>query len=87
MPYIYSAKRTIDRVRNEQDPELARIRRDVIRSPKIVKILDDLDGQPATASCWRRQVHGEPVMYVVGRSGEGRYVHEDDCEWRPEHAD
>lgn len=82
MPYIYSAKRTIDRVLNEQDPELSRIRRDVIRKPEIVKILEDLDGQDATPSCWRRQVQGEPVMYVVGRSGEGQYVSEDDCEWR-----
>ncbi len=84
MPYIYSARKTIDRVMHEPDPELSRIRRDVIRQPEIIKILDDLDGQPATASNWRRQVHGDPVMYVVGRSGEGRYVSEDDCEWRSE---
>ena len=80
MPYIYSASKTIDRVMHEQDPERLRI----IRQPNIIKILDDMDGQYATPSCWRRQVHGDPVMYVVGRSGEGRYVNENDCEWRSE---
>ena len=42
-------------------------------------IMDNLDGQEATASCWRRQVYMEPVLWVVGKNGEGNYVNEKDC--------
>lgn len=41
--------------------------------------MDNLDGQPASASCWRRQVFDEPVMWVVGKDGVGSYVNEADC--------
>lgn len=45
----------------------------------IIKIMDDLDGQEVTESCWRRQVYDEPVYYCIGKSGEGNYVNENDC--------
>lgn len=45
----------------------------------ILEIMDNLDGQEAISSCWRRQVHGEPVYWVVGKDGNGEYVNEDDC--------
>lgn len=45
----------------------------------IIKTMDNLDGQEATASCWRRQVYGEPVLWVVGKDGTGEYVSEEDC--------
>ena len=43
------------------------------------KIMDNLDGQEATASCWERVVKGEPVLWVVGKDGKGEYVNELDC--------
>lgn len=46
---------------------------------EILKIMDNLDGQPATASCWQRRVFDEPVLWVVGRDGIGMYVNEKDC--------
>ena len=46
----------------------------------IIKTMDNLDGQEATAGCWLRQVHGEPVLWVVGKDGIGEYVNEEDCE-------
>lgn len=46
---------------------------------EIIKIMDNLDGQPATASCWNRQVYDEPVLWVVGKDGNGEYVNEADC--------
>lgn len=42
-------------------------------------VMDNLDGQEATASCWNRVVYGEPVLYVKGKDGEGAYVNEADC--------
>lgn len=45
----------------------------------IITIMDNLDGQEATASCWKRQVYGEPVLYVYGKDGQGEYVNEADC--------
>ena len=48
---------------------------------EIVAIMDNLDGQEAISSCWRRQVHGEPVYWVVGKDGKGEYVNELDCTW------
>lgn len=49
-------------------------------TPEIDAIMDKLDGREATDHCWRRQVLGEPVLYVVGRGGTGTYVNEADCE-------
>ena len=45
----------------------------------VLGIMDNLDGQEAVASCWHRVVYGEPVLYVVGKDGTGRYVNESDC--------
>lgn len=43
------------------------------------KMMDNLDGMEASPSCWRRVVHQEPVMWVVGKDGNGAYVNENDC--------
>lgn len=53
-------------------------RSDMVDDKSLV-IMNDLDGLEASASNWRRMVHGEPVLYVVGRSGKGMYVNEADC--------
>lgn len=45
----------------------------------VIAIMDNLDGQEASASCWKRQVYGEPVLYVYGKDGQGEYVNEADC--------
>ena len=44
-----------------------------------MRIMDDLDGQEVSVSCWQRQVMGLPVFWVVGKSGKGNYVNEADC--------
>ena len=46
---------------------------------EIIEIMDNLDGQDASESCWRRRVHGEPLLWVVGKNGKGEYVNEMDC--------
>lgn len=43
-------------------------------------IMNNLDGQEATASCWERIVHNAPVYWVKGKDGKGYYVNENDCE-------
>lgn len=48
-------------------------------TPEIIAIMDNLDGQEATASCWNRRVFGEPVYWVIGKDGTGEYVNEYDC--------
>ena len=48
-------------------------------TPDILAIMDNLDGQDASASCWARQVHGEPVFWCVGKDGKGYEVNEADC--------
>ena len=68
---IFKKERMIERLTNEG-------RVDMI-TPEIVAIMDNLDGQMATESCWRRRVYNEPVLYVVGKDGKGEYVYEDDC--------
>ena len=55
-------------------------RKDLV-DDKALEIMDNLDGCAATKSCWRRVVHNEPVMWVVGKDGNGEYVNEKDCEW------
>lgn len=45
----------------------------------VMETMDNLDGCEATTSCWRRQVMMEPVLWVVGKNGEGEYVYEGDC--------
>ena len=44
-----------------------------------LEIMENLDGQPAIASCWLRVVHDTSVLWVVGRDGVGQYVNERDC--------
>lgn len=46
---------------------------------EVIRIMDNLDGQEASASCWKRQVYDEPVYWVVGKDGSGEYVNENDC--------
>lgn len=46
---------------------------------KALAIMDKLDGKRATTSCWKRQVYGEPVLWVDLGNGEGEYVNELDC--------
>ncbi len=48
-------------------------------TPEVKKIMDNLDGQDASASCWLRVVKDEPVLYVIGKDGKGEYVNETDC--------
>ena len=65
-------QKMIDRIKAEG-------REDMI-DDEVMSIMDNLDGQEATRSCWRRIVHGDPVLWVVGKDGEGYYVNELDCE-------
>lgn len=67
----FSKQKMIDRLTAEG-------RADAI-TDEIIAIMDNLDGQEAIASCWKRQVHNEPVYYVYGKDGHGEYVNEDDC--------
>ena len=46
---------------------------------EIEEIANDLDGMEANPRNWMAVVNEEPVMWVVGRSGKGRYVNADDC--------
>ena len=45
----------------------------------VLRMMDNLDGQEVTASCWERVVKGEPVYWCVGKDGQGSYVNENDC--------
>lgn len=67
----FSKQKMIDRVTAEG-------RADMI-DEGAMQIMDDLDGQEATTACWQRQVMGLPVLWVVGKSGKGNYVNENDC--------
>lgn len=67
----------------KKEKMLARIKaegREEMVDGTVLAILENLDGQTATTSNWRRQVYGEPVLWVVGKNGEGEYVNEADCE-------
>lgn len=48
-------------------------------TPDVIKIMDNLDGQEASESCWERVVKGAPILYVIGKDGRGDYVFEGDC--------
>ena len=48
-------------------------------TPEVTAIMDNLDGGYANPSNWRRVVYGEPVLWVVGKNGNGDYVNENDC--------
>ena len=45
----------------------------------VVKIMDNLDGQEVSTSCWNRQVNGKPVYSCVGKDGKTYDVNENDC--------
>ena len=47
---------------------------------EVTAIMDNLDGQEASASNWERQVKGAPLLWVIGKVGKGEYVNERDCE-------
>ena len=64
-------EKMIERVTNEGRADLI--------TPDVIEIMDNLDGCDANPSCWERQVHGEPVYWVVGKDGTGQYVNEKDC--------
>lgn len=67
----FSKQKMIDRVTAEG-------RADMI-DDEVRAIMDDLDGQPASTACWERQANGQPVLWVIGKSGKGNYVRESDC--------
>ena len=67
----FSKQRMIDRLKNEGLEDQI--------TPEIIAIMDNLDGRNASASCWRRRVYDEPLLYVVGKDGIGEYVNEADC--------
>ena len=48
-------------------------------TPEVTAIMDNLDGCDANPSNWRRVVHGDPLLWVVGKDGNGNYVNEKDC--------
>ena len=68
---VFSKQKMIDRLTVEG-------RADAI-TDEVIRIMDNLDGQEASASCWNRQVKDEPVYWVVGKDGSGEYVNELDC--------
>lgn len=68
---VFYKSMMIERIKKEGRFELI--------TPDITEIMDDLDGHEATENCWLRRVQGEPVLYVVGESGNGAYVNELDC--------
>lgn len=69
---VFKKEKMIARIKEEGMAELI--------TEDVLKIMDNLDGQRAEESCWRRRVYGEPVMYVIGKDGIGQYVNELDCE-------
>lgn len=68
---VFSKDRMIARITREGKANMI--------TEEITRIMDNLDGQKADASCWNRRVYGEPVYWVIGKDGKGQYVHEDDC--------
>lgn len=69
---IFKKALMIDRLRKEG--------RESMITEDDLRIMSNLDGQPTTASCWLRVVHGEPLLWVIGKDGNGQYVNEKDCE-------
>lgn len=68
----FSKQKMLDRIAKENRMHLV--------GETELAIMDDFDGQEVTASCWARVVKGLPVYYCVGKSGNGDYVNENDCE-------
>ena len=71
--YKFSKARMIKRVNEEGRSEML--------TDDVIAMMDNLDGQEASNSCWRRTVFGEPVCWVIGKDGVGAYVNERDCIW------
>lgn len=69
--YTFSKQKMLDRIKEEGRLNMV--------DAEAEKMMDNLDGCEATTSCWRRVVHQEPVMWVVGKDGNGAYVNENDC--------
>lgn len=69
--YHFSKQRMIDRLTAEGRANQI--------TPDVVAIMDNLDGCVAIASCWARVVQGRPVLWCVGKDGEGELVNEFDC--------
>lgn len=67
----FSKERMIARIKKEG-------RADMINDA-VLAIMNNLDGQEATTACWRRQVYGEPVLWCIGKDGNGTIVNEADC--------
>lgn len=68
---VFSKQKMLERVRKANMMDLV--------TDTELAIMDDLDGQEVTASCWERVVKGQPVYWCVGKSGAGQYVNEKDC--------
>ena len=68
----FSKQKMIDRLKEEGRYNLI--------TEDVRTTMDDLDGQVAKSNCWERIVNDEPVLWVIGKSGQGRYVNEVDCE-------
>ena len=69
--YKFSKQKMLDRIKQEGRMDLV--------DDTVKEMMDNLDGMEANPSCWQRVVHQEPVMWVVGRDGNGAYVNENDC--------
>lgn len=67
----FSKQKMIDRLTKEGNADKI--------NDYIISIMDNLDGQTAEASCWRRTVNCENVYWVVGKNGSGEYVNGYDC--------
>jgi len=68
----FSKQKMLDRIAKENRMHLV--------GETELAIMDDLDGQDVIANCWQRTVMHQPVYWCVGKSGEGNYVNENDCE-------
>lgn len=67
----FSKKLMIERVKREGRGDML--------TPETLAFIEMLDGKEATTSCWRRQVYGEPLLWVDLGDGHGEYVNEADC--------
>ena len=53
---------------------------EIIFNEETLRIMDNLDGCPASPFCMGVELLDEPVLYVIGKDGTGRYVNAFDCE-------
>jgi hypothetical protein len=71
MSMIFSKKRMVARLKAEGHGDEI--------GDEANKVMDNLDGQPASTMNWQRMVHGEPLLWCTGKDGKGFYVNEADC--------